>query len=141
MNTVIPVMWNGKQGIVKIILLPNGAWNISIDIEGNRMELIQNGKASYPLTGIVHGKLYKVLEERYVGLKRWKVRDFILNVNTNRGEQKRLLQASGEVINDIMKVVHDSPIICETTFLGKEFNRGEEFVYRNLDEVSKIHVI
>lgn len=142
MEISIPVLYNGREGTVTITVLSNGKRNITVDINGNKMELTQNGEAKTTSSkGLIQGTLYKVLDERVVGAKRWKVRDFILNVPTIRGEQKRIVQASGEVIEIIDKIRLGTPLVCEVSFLGKEFNRGVDFVYRNLDEVSKLHIL
>lgn len=147
MNVIIPVSYNGKSGTVEIILMPNGVRSIVFNIDGKIMEMIQNGdlQTSYPLIGTVQGKLYKVMDERRVGKKGWRIRDFVLNIETPRGLQKRLMQASGDAVDEICKVGMGSAMICETSFLGKEFNRQESgsevYVYRNLDEVSKFYSI
>lgn len=142
MNITIPVLYLGRPGSIEIILLPNGSRSINVTVEGVTMNMTQNGDVQYSLTGTIQGKLYKVLEERKVGVKNWRVRDFVLSIDTTRGEQKRLLQASGNVVDEICKVGIGNFLMCETSFLGKEFHRGEnEYVYRNLDDVNKIHLI
>jgi hypothetical protein len=142
MEISIPVLYNNRQGTVSISVLSGGKRVITIDLDGQRMELIQNGDIqNTSVKGIIQGTLYKLLGERTVGTKNWRVQDFILNITTPRGDQKRIVQASGQVLEDIKRAKIGEPVICEVNFLGKEFNRGEEYVYRNLDEVFKIHLI
>lgn len=142
MEISIPVLYHGKEGTVCISTLSDGKRKITVTVDGYSMDLIQNGEVkNTPSQGLIQGTLYKVMEERLVGNKKWKVKDFILEVASSRGIQKRILQASGEVIDEIERVKVGHPLLCEINFLGKEFNRGFDQVYRNLDEVSKIHLI
>ena len=91
----------------------------------------------------VSGTLYKVLEERAVGKKGWKVRDFVIQFESSRGTQFRLLQAGGTLLRELVSIPHGSKISCEVTILGKEcMNTATGIIkYRNLDEVTKIHYL
>ena len=98
----------------------------------------------------ISGTLYKILEERIVGKRGWKVRDFVIKYEAKRGdrnvEQFRLLQAGGGLIRDLVSIPHGAKIICELNLLGKECSNKESskentpIKYRNLDEVISIYV-
>ena len=101
---------------------------------------IQDGVIYDTSVAYIKGTLYKLLEVREVGHKGWKVRDMILQTKSTRGNQFRLVQVSGVLLDEVRSIAHGSEIICEINLLGKEVTNHttHEIKYRNLDEVTKI---
>lgn len=90
----------------------------------------------------IQGTLLKLLEPRQVGNRGWTVRDFVLETVSDKGSQIRLLQAEGEMLNEITKIPHGSEILCEVELRGREVtNRERQIKYKNLDVVLKIRKI
>ena len=88
----------------------------------------------------IRGTLYKLLDVREVGKRGFKVRDMILQTKSTRGNQFRLVQVSGVLLDEVRTITHGAEIICELNMLGKEVTNQttREVRYRNLDEVTKI---
>ncbi len=133
---------DGRDGTLEIIKGLNNR-TITLRLGDELITLQQEGIEIIPhyQVGVVTGKLHRLLPERKV--KNWKVRDFILSFDGDkRGEQHRLFQAVGDVIEKLSTVPLGSNIVAEVRFLGKEwFNKKREALdYWNLDEVYAIHV-
>jgi len=110
----------------------------SIMLEQDGIEIIPHYQV-----GVVTGKLHRLLEERKVSGGKWRIREFVLSFDGDkRGEQYRLFQAVGDVIDKLSSVSIGTNIVAEVRFLGKEWKnkkRNYELDYWNLDEVFAIH--
>ena len=90
----------------------------------------------------IHGRLFKLLEPREVGNRKWKVRDFVIQTTSEKGSQLRILQAEGLMLTEITKIPHGAEISCDVELLGKEVvNYSKEVKYKNLDVVVNIRCL
>lgn len=135
----------GRTGTLEIFKGINTR-TILIKLEDDTVVLEQVGVETVPhyQVGVVTGKLHRILPERKVSAGKWKVRDFVLSFDGDkRGQQYRLFQAVGDVIDKLATIPLGTNIVAEVRFMGKEwFNKNPKrncLDYWNLDEVHAIH--
>lgn len=135
---------DGREGTVEIVKGINSR-TITIRLEDEVMVLEQSSVESVPhyQTGVVTGKLHRVMESRKVSGGKWSIREFVISFGGDkRGEQHRLMQAVGDAIEQLNGIKEGANMVCEVRFLGKEWrNKKRDFAldYWNLDEVTAIH--
>lgn len=144
MSTIrIPVSSPYGDGYVEINLGSDGRRVIKIDVPKTSMTLVQNGliRVTHSVMGTMSGTLYKVFERRRVSGGKWAVRDFVITMESDKGLQKRMLQACGGAIEELEKIPIGANVAAEVKFMGNEFVKkvGGGTSFYNLDTVVELH--